>query len=96
MHVDDLADASLFIMQNYNDWQFLNAGSGDEISIGELALMIKEIVGFKGVLIQNAEKPDGTMRKLMDSERLRGQGWNSKVSLNKGIANVYLQYQIKK
>jgi GDP-L-fucose synthase len=92
MHVDDLADASYFIMQNYNHWQFLNVGSGDEISIGNLALLIKDIVGFEGELIQNTDKPDGTKRKLMDSGLLHKLGWESKIGLKDGIQSVYISY----
>lgn len=93
MHVDDLADASVYVMNNYDEWQFLNVGSGDEISIGELALMIKDIVGFEGELIQNRDKPDGTMRKLMDSNELRKLGWSSKIGLREGITKVYSIYK---
>ena len=95
MHVDDLADASLFVMQNYDEWQFLNVGSGDEISIGDLALMIKDIVGFEGELIQNTDKPDGTMRKLMDSALLNDKGWTSKIKLSDGITTVYKEHYKK-
>ncbi len=94
MHVDDLADASVFIMKNYDDWQFLNVGSGDEISIGDLALLIKEIVGFTGQLKLNSAKPDGTPRKLMDSSLLKSKGWKSKIGLRHGIKDVYDAYKM--
>lgn len=94
MHVDDLADASVFIMKNYDDWQFLNVGSGDEISIGDLALLIKEIVGFTGQLKLNSAKPDGTPRKLMDSSLLKSKGWKSKIGLRHGIKEVYDAYKM--
>jgi len=89
MHVDDLADASLFVMQNYDHWQFLNVGSGEEISIGDLAVLIKDRVGYEGALVQNTSKPDGTMRKLMDSALLNKLGWHSKIGLKEGIKAVY-------
>ena len=92
MHVDDLADACLFVMNNYDHWQFLNIGSGEEISIGDLALLIKEIIGYGGDLINNTEKPDGTPRKLMDSSKINKLGWYSNILLKKGVYSVYKEY----
>jgi GDP-L-fucose synthase len=92
MHVDDLADASYFLMQNYNEELFLNVGSGEEISIGELASLVKKIVGFKGNLTQNLSKADGTPRKLMANKRLSNLGWTSKISLSEGLSEVYEQF----
>jgi len=92
MHVDDLADACLFVMNNYDHWQFLNIGSGEEISIGDLALLIKEIIGYGGDLIHNTEKPDGTPRKLMDSSKINKLGWYSNILLKKGVYSVYKEY----
>ncbi|MCB9246148.1 MAG: GDP-L-fucose synthase [Flavobacteriales bacterium] len=89
MHVDDLADALLFLMKHYDDELFVNVGSGEEVSIAELASLIKGIVGFEGELVFNTEKPDGTMRKLMDSTRLASMGWKAGISLTAGIENVY-------
>lgn len=89
MHVDDLADASLFLMENYNEAQFVNVGTGDEISILDLALLIKKIVGFEGALSHDTSKPDGTPRKLMDNTRLTQMGWKSTISLEEGIRSVY-------
>jgi len=89
MHVDDLADASLFLMENYNEAEFVNIGSGEEISIMELASLIKRIVGYEGQLSHDTSKPDGTPRKLMDSSRLTNLGWKSSISLEEGIQNVY-------
>ena len=80
-------------MRKYDDWQFLNAGSGDEIAIGDLSLMIKDIVGFEGGLVFYSDKPDGTMRKLMDSEQLNNLGWKSNIDLKSGIENVYSEYK---
>lgn len=89
MHVDDLADALLFLMKKYNDELFVNVGSGEEISISELASLIKDEVGFEGELVFNTDKPDGTMRKLMDSSRIHDMGWRSRIPLKLGIASVY-------
>jgi GDP-L-fucose synthase len=89
LHVDDLADACVFLMNSYDNAQFLNVGTGKDISIKELALMIKNIVGFSGELKFDASKPDGTPRKLMDVTRLSGLGWKYKIELEKGIRSVY-------
>ncbi len=89
MHVDDLADACVFLMKEYNGKQFLNAGSGDEISIGDLALLIASIVGYKGKIELDSNKPDGSPRKLMDSSKLNALGWTSKITLEQGIRSVY-------
>ena len=89
MHVDDLANACYFLMQNYSEEQFVNIGSGQELSIKDLAIMIKEIVGFEGELIFDTTKPDGTPRKLMDSGRLKGMGYKVDISLDSGLKMVY-------
>ena len=89
LHVDDLADACLFLMRNYNEKEFLNVGVGHDISIIDLAKMVKEIVGFEGEIILDKSKPDGTPRKLMDVSRLRELGWEAKIGLEKGIEEVF-------
>ncbi len=89
LHVDDLAEACLFLMLNYNDKQFVNVGSGKEISIKELALLVKKIVGYEGALTFNTSKPDGTPRKLMDVSKLAKAGWSYKIELEDGIKSVY-------
>ena len=89
LHVDDLAEACLFLMENYNDKQFVNLGSGTEISIKDLALLVKKIVGFNGELTFNTDKPDGTPRKLMDVSKLAKAGWSYKIKLEEGIQSVY-------
>jgi GDP-L-fucose synthase len=89
MHVDDMADACFFIMENYQEKQFVNVGSGEELSIKALAELIREIVGFRGSIVWDASKPDGTPRKLMDSERLRQLGWSHQITLREGIAREY-------
>ncbi len=89
LHVDDLAEACYFLMQEYNDKNFINVGSGVEISIKELALTIKKIVGYEGELKMDASKPDGTPRKLMDVGKLHQLGWKHAISLEEGIKKVY-------
>lgn len=92
MHVDDLADACVFLMLNYNEEQFVNIGSGEEISILELAQTIKKVVGFNGTLSKDLSKPDGTLRKLMDSKKLHDLGWTSTISIEEGLKRTYQQY----
>lgn len=93
LHVDDLAEACYFLMQHYNDKQFVNVGCGEDLSIKSLAEMIQSIVGYQGDLIWNTDKPDGTPRKLMDVSKIKGMGWSPKINLEQGIANVYREYQ---
>jgi len=89
LHVDDLADACYFLMKNYNAKGFLNVGVGWDISIKDLALMVKDITGFEGELKFNTDKPDGTPRKLMDVSRLEELGWKAQIDLREGISRVY-------
>ncbi|MCW3121360.1 MAG: GDP-L-fucose synthase, partial [Flavipsychrobacter sp.] len=89
MFVDDLADASLFLMDSYNDKLFLNIGSGEEVTIRQIAEIIKEVTGFEGELKFDATKPDGTPRKLMDTTRLHEMGWKYKTTLLEGMKKTY-------
>lgn len=89
LHVDDLAEACFFLMENYSDPQTINVGYGDDLSIKDLALTVKKVVGFEGQLTFDTTKPDGTPKKLMDSSRLRGMGWSPKIDLESGITGVY-------
>ncbi len=89
LHVDDLADACYYLMQNYNEEGLVNIGTGTDLSIKDLALLVKKIVGFNGELKFNASKPDGTPRKLMDVSKLHSFGWNHKIDLEQGISMVY-------
>lgn len=89
LHVDDMAEASVFLMNTYDGIDFVNVGVGDDISIKELAEMIKDIVGFKGSLSFDSSKPDGTPRKLLDVSKLENEGWKAGISLKKGIATTY-------
>lgn len=95
LYVDDLAEACYYLMQTYNDGPFVNVGTGEDISIKDLALLIKEIVDYKGELFFNASKPDGTPRKLMDVTKLHSLGWRHKVSLKEGIEKVYQEVKEK-
>lgn len=89
LHVDDLADACYFLMQHYNEKGFINIGTGKDVSIKELALTIKEVVGYQGALQFDASKPDGTPRKLMDVSRLHSLGWQHTIELKEGIKSTY-------
>jgi GDP-L-fucose synthase len=92
MFSDDLAEACVFLMQNYEDPQLINVGTGEEVSILELAKLIADVVGYKGKITFDSSKPDGTPRKLMDSSRLHALGYKHKVSLQEGIGLTYEDY----
>lgn len=89
LHVTDLANACVFLMQSYDEQGLVNIGVGEDISILDLAKLIKGIVGFEGEILTDTNKPDGTPRKLMDVNKLNGLGWKAKISLEQGIINVY-------
>lgn len=89
LHADDMADACYFLMQHYNEEGPINIGKGEDISIGDLALLIKEITGYQGALTFDTTKPDGTPRKLMDVNKLSDLGWKAKIELKSGITDVY-------
>ena len=92
LHVDDLADACFFLLKNYNEADLVNIGTYEEVSIKELAKIIKEVVGFKGTITWNTSKPDGTIRKIMDVSNLERLGWTSKIKLLQGISKTYEWY----
>jgi GDP-L-fucose synthase len=92
LHVDDLADACVYLMHHYEDSEIVNIGVGKDISISELADLIKDIVGFKGAIRYDRTKPDGTPRKLLDVSKLQALGWEPKISLRKGIESTYQWY----
>ena len=92
LHVNDLADACYFLMQQYNEQGLINVGIGDDITIKDLALLIKEIVGYSGAIEHDTSKPDGTPRKLMDVSRLHALGWQAKIHLREGIEQVYKDF----
>jgi GDP-L-fucose synthase len=92
LHVDDLARASVFLLENYNQSQFLNVGSGEEISIKELAELIARVIGFEGRIAFDPSKPDGTPRKVMECSKIRALGWAPKISLEAGLRHAYLDF----
>lgn len=89
LYVDDLADACYFLMKNYDEELFVNIGVGEDITIRDLALKIREIVGFNGEIVFDQSKPDGTPRKLMDVSKLHSLGWKHRIGLDEGIRSVY-------
>ncbi len=92
LYVDDLADAIVFLMDRYDSVEPINCGAGFDVTIRELAEMVARVTGFEGVLAFDKTKPDGTPRKLLDSNRLAGLGWRPKTSLEDGIRAVYRWY----
>lgn len=92
LHADDLAEACLFLMENYNDSELVNIGTGEDVTIKNLAALVKQIVGFKGEIIWDTSKPDGTPRKLMDVSKLHGLGWHHKIALEDGIKLAYQDF----
>lgn len=93
MFVDDLADALVFIMQNYDSEEPINVGTGEDVTIAEVARLIAEVVGFGGTLRFDASQPDGTPRKLLDVSRLHGMGWQHRTSLEEGVRRTWNWYQ---
>lgn len=92
LFADDLADACYFLMESYNEPNLINIGVGHDLTIKDLALLIKEVIGFDGELVFDASKPDGTPRKLMDVEKLHSLGWKHKIELKEGIALAYQDF----
>jgi GDP-L-fucose synthase len=95
LHADDLAAACFYLMQNYNEAGLVNIGVGEDITIKDLALLVKKIVGFKGELKFDTSKPDGTPRKLMDVGKLHSFGWKHTINLEEGITAVYNEVKSK-
>jgi GDP-L-fucose synthase len=93
LHVDDLADACLFLMNNYNSSEIINIGTGKDLSIAELAYLIKDTVGYHGDIVFDTSKPDGTPRKLLDVSKLFDMGWKPRITLEEGIRTAYNWYQ---
>jgi GDP-L-fucose synthase len=93
LHVDDVADACYFLMENYNDPGLVNVGAGTDLSILDLAKLIARITGFKGRIERDLSKPDGTPRKLMDVSKINAMGWKASISLEEGIRPVYAEYE---
>jgi len=95
LHADDMADACVYLMQNYDGQQHVNIGTGTDLSIKDLALLIRKIVGYSGEIKHDLSKPDGTPRKLMDVSFLHGLGWQHKINLEEGITSVYDDFKKK-
>ena len=95
LHADDLADACWFLMENFDEPGFLNIGVGEDISIKNLALLIKDITGYTGEIRHDLSKPDGTPRKLMDVSKLHELGWKARIGLEEGIRRVYQEFKEK-
>ena len=89
LHVDDLADACLFLLENYDEPGIINIGVGEDLKIAELADIVRDVVGFKGEIVYDTTKPDGTPRKLVDTARINTLGWKAKIGLHDGIRQTY-------
>ena len=89
LHVEDLASACLFLLENYDGKDFVNIGCGEDVSIKDLALIIKKVVGYEGELVFDTTKPDGTPRKLLSMDKLHDMGWKHQIELENGITRVY-------
>ena len=97
LHVDDMADACVYLMENYNYsdiGEFVNIGTGKDLTIKELAEFIKEIVGYGGDIVYDTSKPDGTPQKLLDVTKFHNLGWQAQISLKEGVKNAYEWYTI--
>ena len=92
LHVDDLADACFYLLQEYNEAGLVNVGTGTDLSIGELAHLVGRVVGYQGAVRFNAQYPDGTPRKLMDVGKLAKRGWQARIGLEEGLTGVYAEY----
>jgi GDP-L-fucose synthase len=93
LHADDLAEACYFLLQEYNEEGLVNIGVGEDLEIGELAHLVKDIVGYQGNINYDTSKPDGTPRKLMDVSKIHAMGWKAKIGLREGIEAVYAEYE---
>lgn len=96
LHADDLGRACVFLMENYSQEEFINVGSGKELTIAQLAALVQRVVGFEGEIQWDTSKPDGTPRKLMDSSRLFGMGWMPEIELEAGVRMAYQDFLQKK
>jgi GDP-L-fucose synthase len=92
MHVDDCADALVFLMERYSAPEHINVGSGEEITVADLARLVAGIAGYEGAIVTDPSKPDGTPRKLIDSSKLASLGWTRTIGLRDGIAATYRWY----
>jgi GDP-L-fucose synthase len=92
LYVDDFAEACVFVVKNYSDAQFINIGTGQDITIAEFAQTVAEVVGFRGQIVYDRSRPDGPPRKLLDVSRLAAIGWKAKVPLGEGLAKTYADF----
>jgi GDP-L-fucose synthase len=92
LYVDDLVDALIFLMENYNSSEIVNIGTGEDISIRDLAYLVRDVIGFSGQIIYDSSKPDGTPRKLLDVSRIHELGWFHKINLKQGIELTYKHF----
>jgi GDP-L-fucose synthase len=92
LHVDDLAEAAIFAMEHYDAAEPLNVGTGEDITIADLAKLVAQVVGYSGAIAFDPTKPDGTPRKLLDVSRLTNLGWHARIGLEDGIASTYSWY----
>ncbi len=92
LHADDLAEACLFLMENYNESELVNIGTGEDVTIKNLAALVKQVIGFQGEIVWDTAKPDGTPRKLIDVSKLHGLGWHHKIALEDGIKLAYQDF----
>ena len=92
LYVDDFADACIFVLKTYSGVEFINIGFGEDVTIAEFARSVAEVVGFRGKIVFDSSKPDGTPRKLLDVERLSAMGWKAKVSLRDGLTRAYADF----
>ncbi len=92
LHTDDLAEGCVFLLKHYSGEEHINLGSGTDITIGELAALVCDIVGFSGMITRDTSKPDGTPRKLMSGEKIAAMGWSPRISLREGIANAFRNF----
>jgi GDP-L-fucose synthase len=90
--VDDLADASVFVMKSYSDLEFLNVGTGEDIPIAEFARLVAEVVGFRGKIKFDTSRPDGALRKLLDVSRINALGWHATIPLREGLQRMYADF----
>lgn len=95
LHVDDCADACIFLMERYSDAMIVNVGAGQEITIADLAVLVADVVGYQGAIHWDCTKPDGMPRKLMDSSRIAALGWKPTISLRQGLDETYLWYRAR-
>jgi GDP-L-fucose synthase len=93
LDVDDLADAAVFLMGNYDDSEIVNVGTGQDITIAELAYTVKHVTGFKGEIVYDSSKPDGTPRKLLDVSKIHALGWKHKIDLKEGLEKAYQWFE---